>query len=731
MRIKQNFLEILGISLIFSFSLLSILFSLLEREVSNLEFKDYISYASFFENRFYDYRSEKSRNYKKIDPNTVLIKIDDESLQRIGTWPLPRKTWTELIKKLEDYNTKVVAFDILFPERSLSYSKINPDKIFAQTIRDFKAKNSNVILAYTTQEYKNDRVYQEIPADLYNFVMDSKQSGSIELKKRYVEKHTYPIEELLEAGPDLGYINMLEDSDGVFRNYQLIANLDSLYIPSIALRAYELYSGVQTKVEINSLGTATLKFNDNNLELNNNGETKIRWYGSYKNFYNIPLWKVLEASSDDKKLSELFKGKIVFIGSTATGAHDLRNTPIDAKMPGVYAHLNMIHMLSSNFQYMPIQKSISTTLTILVIAMIVLLVTMYFGNAIVDLISLIVICGAIYYLDTVYFLKEGYELKLSFTYFSLILSYSWLTFSNFNKTNKEKKQIKGAFSRYVAPSIVNDMLSNPDKLKVGGERKNITCLFSDVRDFTSISENLSATELAKCLNRYMGEMTDIVFETNGTLDKYIGDAIVAFWGAPLDLESHENYALSAAVKMLEVLPSINDEFKKEGYPEFKVGLGLNSGECSVGNMGSDTIFAYTALGDNMNLGARLESLCKYYGAQILISEYTYQQIDHNKFTCRPIDKVQVKGKEKGVKIYEVLYSYHPLMVDKYSLQSYNKAYELFEKKDFVTAQAGLKKVLEAQPNDTVTKLLISKCENYILNPPDPNTDHTVTRMTEK
>jgi len=731
MRIKQNFLEILGIGLIFSFSLLSILFSLLEREISNVEFKEYISYASFFENRFYDYRSERNRNYKKINSNTVLIKIDDESLQKIGTWPLPRKTWTELIKKLEYYNTKVVAFDILFPEKSLSYSKISPDKVFAQSIKDFKAKKSSVILAYTTQEYKNNKVYKEIPADLYNFVMDSKQSGSVELKKRYVEKHTYPIEELLEAGPDLGYINMLEDSDGVFRNYQLVANLDSLYIPSIALKAYEAHSGVQTKVEINSLGTAVLKFKGNSLELNNNGETKVRWYGSYENFYNIPLWKVLEASTDDKKLNKLFNGKIAFIGSTATGAHDLRNTPIDPKMPGVYAHMNMIHMLSNDFQYLPVQRSVYTTLTILIIAMLVLLVAMYFGNAIVDLISLIAICGLIYYIDSIYFLKEGYELKLSFTYFSLILSYSWLTFSNFNKTNKEKKQIKGAFSRYVAPSIVNDMLSNPDKLKVGGERKNITCLFSDVRDFTSISESLSATELAKCLNRYMGEMTDIVFETNGTLDKYIGDAIVAFWGAPLDLENHEDHALSAAVKMLEVLPSINDEFKKEGYPEFKIGLGLNSGECSVGNMGSDTIFAYTALGDNMNLGARLESLCKHYGAQILISENTFEKIDHSRFTCRPIDNVQVKGKEKGVKVYEVLYSYHPLMMDKYSLKNFSEAYELFENKDFKSAKNILKKIIEAHPNDIVSKLLISRCENYILNPPDSNIDHTLTRMTEK
>src|SRR5690606_31929167 len=155
-----------------------------------------------------------------------------------------------------------------------------------------------------------------------------------------------------------------------------------------------------------------------------------------------------------------------------------------------------------------------------------------------------------------------------------VLTYSWLTFLNFNQASAEKKQIKGAFSRYVAPSIVNDMLSNPDKLKVGGEKRDITCMFSDVRDFTSISEKLTATELATALNRYMGAMTDIVFETKGTLDKYIGDAIVAFWGAPLDIGDHVNYAVEGAVKMLEALPAINEEFKAKNLPEFKIGLGL-------------------------------------------------------------------------------------------------------------------------------------------------------------
>lgn len=255
--------------------------------------------------------------------------------------------------------------------------------------------------------------------------------------------------------------------------------------------------------------------------------------------------------------------------------------------------------------------------------------------------------------------------------------------------------------------------------------------FSDVRDFTSISEALSPTDLAAALNRYMGEMTDIVFETNGTLDKYIGDAIVAFWGAPIDIGDHVNQAVDAAVKSLEALPAINEEFKAKGFPEFKIGLGLNSGECSVGNMGSDQIFAYTALGDNMNLGARLESLCKYYGAQILISEYTYDRLDHERFTCRLIDNVIVKGKTEPVGVYEVLYSYHPFMIDQQGLKKFKEAFQSFTEGKFEEALIKFKELVESHPDDKASNRMKDTCEHWIENPPKEGENFLVTTMKTK
>mgnify|MGYP003394022267 FL=1 len=274
------------------------------------------------------------------------------------------------------------------------------------------------------------------------------------------------------------------------------------------------------------------------------------------------------------------------------------------------------------------------------------------------------------------------------------------------------------------------MLSNPDKLKVGGERRDITCLFSDVRDFTSISEKLTATELSGALNHYMGQMTDIVFETKGMLDKYIGDAIVALWGAPLDLTDHPVYAVEAAVRMWDALPAINNDFRAKGLPEFNVGVGINSGECSVGNMGSNSIFSYTALGDNMNLGARLEGLCKYYGTGILISEYTYARLPKDKFRIRPIDDVIVKGKTKPVSIFEVIHNNHSLAQDTLMLEAYNLAYAAFLAKDFAQALILIQQVSQKYPDDKPTKRLSGLIEKWAQAQVVPE-DFFVTKMTEK
>jgi adenylate cyclase len=275
------------------------------------------------------------------------------------------------------------------------------------------------------------------------------------------------------------------------------------------------------------------------------------------------------------------------------------------------------------------------------------------------------------------------------------------------------------------------MLKHPDKLQVGGTKMDITCLFSDVRDFTKISEGLSATELAHSLNLYMGAMTDIVFDTKGTLDKYIGDAIVAIWGAPLPIGNHAQHAVEAAIKMIDSLPTINEEFRRLGRPEFLVGVGLNSGECSVGNMGSSRIFSYTALGDNMNLGARLESLCKHYGAQILISEMTRERLDLTNIKIRGIDKVVVKGKTTAVEIHEVLHAAHWLSKNLAAYERFTEAYKHYQAARFQEALDHFEALYALNPSDKPLKRLLGQCQKYIAEPEIVTENFEVTVMTEK
>lgn len=681
-------------------------------------------------------------NEAKNNPNKrfksksiVLIKIDEKSLEIINSWPIPRDNYVTLLEKLKAFNAKTVAFDVLFPEESKTCDETSIDSVFADSIKNFqKSGDKRVVLAYTVEEKALNNVsgFSELPPELYgNMIASQNSSGITSSKVSTVLKSTWVIDKLLEAEPDLGYLNNNEDSDGVFRYYQLLAYIDEIYFPSIGYRAYTSFTGKSETVEVDSIGESFIKFADNEISLNKNLETKIRWIGNKTNFDSISLHKVLSADQNDPKLKELFNNKIVFIASTAVGAHDFRNTPIDTKLPGVYAHMNLTEMLLQGYFYKPDMESMHITLGFLVLTMAILMGVMLLNKAILDISVLTCLIIALYAIDFYLFLPEGYFLKLVSVYFSLIASYSYITIINFNQSNAEKKQIKGAFSRYVAPSIVDDMLDNPEKLKVGGERIDITCLFSDVRDFTSISEMLTPAELAATLNRYMGEMTDIVFEYNGTLDKYIGDAIVAFWGAPLDIGDHVDQAMDAAVKMLEVLPNINREFKEKGMPEFKIGLGLNSGICSVGNMGSDQIFAYTALGDSMNLGARLESLCKHYGAQILVSEYTYEKMNKDKFTTRLIDKVRVKGKNEPVGVYEVLYSYHPFMVNKHALKSFKEGYQFYLDAKFIEALNIFDGILEFNPDDKASLRLKESCEHWIESPPEADEDWTITTMTSK
>jgi adenylate cyclase len=691
-------------------------------------------FTSYFEDRFYDFRMLLTLNEKNFEKKIVLAAIDDDSLKHIGRWPWTRTVHAELLRKLKVYGAKTVAFDVFFSEEEKACNAISPDIDLANAIADFQSIEGNkVLLPYSVNTFGTEYFKEgEMPDVLFDFVMDSTVQGGAEMSMDYLSKSVFPLPVLLEKTPLLGHIQATEDADGIMRHYKLVATIDSLTLPAFSLEAYESFTGDKPKLEISQFDTK-LKIKNGTLKLNAEGESKVRWFGGAENFPTVPIHKILTSKDDDPKMKELLTGKMIFIGSTAYAAHDLRHTPIDAKLPGIFFHMNMMKMLIDGNFFKSREDSTIISWGILIGATLIMILVQFFGHAVWDLFTVSFLTLGLFLYDTFFLTPQGHEIKLFFCLFSVVACYSFTTFLNFYITSREKKKIRGTFSRFVSPAVVNEMLENPDMVKVGGEKKNITVFFSDVRDFTSISEKLTPEQLSSCLNQYMGIMTDIIFEHKGTLDKYIGDAIVAFWGAPIGVENHPYWAIKAAIKMIDELPKLNARFVEQGYPQLKHGIGLNSGECSVGNMGSDKIFSYTALGDNMNLGARLESLCKYYGVQLNISEMTLMAVPEElrkEFTYRILDKVKVKGKDNAVQIYEVLHTGHELINDMEALMGYNKSFELYQERKFETAIMLLGPIHEKYPNDKPTKRIIEICEEFIKTPPSENWDGVFTHTSK-
>ena len=714
-----------GLLIIISTCTLALLFSITQGNLGIDFGKDFLTAFSSFEDRFFDWRYKQWIDEKKdnTEKNIVLAEIDDESLMILGRWPWSRTKWANFIDIMNEAGAKVLAFDIIFSEPELACNQKSPDDILATSIKRFQSINGNkVILPFLTTD-NTGSFFKETPISLFEMVVDSKSKENF--KSFHIEDATYPISTLIDSSVGLGFIDTIPDYDGVFRKYSLVKNIDeTIYVPSMGLSAAIFFNNPKVSLEVSSPHEGYLSIGKSEVQLQEDGQGRIRYIGGRKYYPRVSLKDILNPNADKNSLKELFKKKIVYIGSSATGAHDLRHTPIDSQLPGVYTHMNITSSILNSYFYKSRDLSLIYSFLFLFSGIIIIIFTQqFFKNAILDIFILVAALSGIYYLDKFYLIPEGYEIRLAFSYFCFIGIYSWNTLLNFSEANQEKKQIKGAFSRYVAPAIVNQMLSEPDKLVLGGEKKNITCIFSDVRDFTSISEKLTPAELSQCLNIYMSRMTDILFETYGTLDKYIGDAIVGYWGAPLELENHAYHAVRGSIQMIEALPAINELFKTQGFPQFNVGIGLNSGECSVGNMGSDSIFSYTALGDNMNLGSRLESLCKYYGVQINISEFTLAAIPDDKkkeFKFRSIDIVRVKGKEKPVRIYEVLHQQHHLYNDPETVVNFENAYQSYLSKNFQEAVVQFELILEKYPLDKPTKLLLEQSINLLSFPPDDN-----------
>ncbi|OFZ18563.1 MAG: hypothetical protein A2Z20_10585 [Bdellovibrionales bacterium RBG_16_40_8] len=570
---------------------------------------------------------------------------------------------------------------------------------------------------------------------------------------------TLNIPKLLFSGEHYGYFNAKLDEDGKIRHSQLIVRTGSKYIPSIALQAYLIATNQQIEAHIenhkkitNLKGVYKLSVNSTegefafNIPVTPEGAMVINYAGpkhtiphaSIADLLNEDDPNILVTKKDIKtgideedhiEKKEFFKNKILVLGATAIGVYDLRVTPFDENFPGVETHANVIdNLFRRDFLSAPPDEPIYMPLIILALGLILSLTLAHVG-ALKGMIFTIITTAVILYVDRTFLFLKGH---LSSTVLPLTqagLTYVVLTFYKYLTEERSKKELRATFSKYVSPAIVEEILQDPKNLELGGRKERVTIFFSDVRGFTTISEKLDPRALSDLLNSYLTPMTELVFKNRGTLDKYMGDAIMAFFGAPVHYPNHAKMACRCALQNLEKLEILQKEYAKKKLPQIDIGIGLNTGEVSVGNMGSQTVRSYTVMGDAVNLASRLESINKIYGTHIIISEFTYEEVK-NDFLCREIDWVRVKGKLVPVKIYELLAEDKVSENIKDMVKYFSDGYSKYHKRQFDLATSLFNKALEKNPQDETSRVYIERCREYIIDPPEENWDGVYVMKTK-
>lgn len=557
------------------------------------------------------------------------------------------------------------------------------------------------------------------------------------------------------------------DTDGVVRRYPLFFRsgdkLGSSFIPSLALQSYLLSGTYRAELKMKSAQNGEKSIQEFNiydtsknpeekissLPVDGSGQLLVNYYGphltlpyvSAKEFFNDKETmniEYLEELSGNKQRrigtqsvnkKDFLKGRSLIFGATATGIYDLRNTPMEVNYPGPEIHLTMLANLMENNHLKPWAKEAK------LMPWIILILGLLFSlalNEVGSIASFLIFTGlmtTITAIDYWLFIKKQILIHSLPVYICIFGIFSMIQLYKYFIEERNKRELKSTFSKYVSPSVVDELLKDAKNLQLGGKKEHMTVFFSDVRGFTTISEKLKPEELSRVLNLYLTPMTEIVFQNSGTLDKYMGDAIMAFFGAPIKSPQHAKEACRCALLSIQKLYELQKQFAQEGLPHIDIGIGINTGEMSVGNMGSNIVQNYTVMGDSVNLASRLEGINKEYGTRIIISEFTYNEVKDS-FVAREVDRVRVKGKLQPVKIYELLAEGKISDDHKRQLELYQKGYDLYSEKKFEDALAIFKDLHTLNQSDPVSELYIERCQDYLQEPPPQDWDGVFVMKTK-
>lgn len=581
-----------------------------------------------------------------------IIALDQKSLdwgrkENNLSWPWPREAYATLLAFCKRAGVRVVAFDMLFSESSLH--GVGDDQALALAMRE----NGPVVLSCTLAPPGQGQAENgSAPSVLTISGFSQWLAGS--RAPVLPQAATMPVAELAESAAMLANISNRPDPDGVFRRAPLFVTLAGQPVPSLALAAY--LAGLPGPVPL-SLGKKHLQVGELGVPLDETGQSILNFRGSSGTVTTISLAAVVQselqlAAGETPVIDPAeFKDTYVFLGMTAPGLYDLRAIPIDGVYPGVEIHATMLdNLLSQDFlRDSPVWLAVFLTLLFGVLAAVIIL---FCGNAwqsslaFVLLLPLPFVAGFIAY-------GKGFWLPVAVQAVAVLLALVSGVVFNFATEGRKKRYIKRAFSQYLHPTVIDQLVANPERLRLGGEKRELSIFFSDLAGFTGMSERLEPERLTLLLNEYLSAMTDIILASGGTIDKYEGDAIIAFWNAPLSQADHAGRAVQTALRCQERLAELRPDFKARFGCDLFMRIGINTGPVVVGNLGSSQRFDYSILGDNANVAARLEGVNKEFDTQILISESCCRQLPAG-ITVREIARVGVMGRKEPITVFEPL-----------------------------------------------------------------------------
>lgn len=688
-----------------------------------------------------------------VDQRVVIVDIDEASLLTLGRWPWPRNQLAHLVNVLFDqYQIDVLGFDILFAERDtssglavmeqLGQTTLKDDAAFARALADVRPqllydqqfadslKGRRVVMGYY---FRHD---QAPTAPVGQLPAAALAPGSFEpsgVGAVVANGYTANLPELQGAAEAGGFFNAspLVDADGAYRRVSLLQAYGGALYESLGLAVARLalrepaVALVHEQDDVSAPeALESLRVGDRRVPLDAEVAALVPFRGRQGSFVYVSAQDVLSA----KVAPSVLQGAIVLLGTTAPGLLDLRATPVQESYPGVEMHANVIAgILDGTIKESPPYTQGFELLVLLVAGLGLALglpkMSPGRGTLLFVGVSAALLAGNLWAWQNQLILPLAASLVLVTALYAFNMGWGYFVDA------RSKRLLARLFGQYVPEELVTEMARDPGVYTLQSTNREMTVLFSDVRGFTSISEGLDPQQLATLMNAFLTPMTRVIHQHRGTIDKYMGDAIMAFWGAPVADPQHARHALQAAMLMVAELKALDADFKARGWPPIRIGVGLNTGDMTVGNMGSEFRLAYTVMGDAVNLGSRLESLTKEYGVQIMVSEFTAAAVPE--FAFLELDRVRVKGKDRPVTIYEPLGLLADLSaLQRSQLQAHAQALALYRSQQWAAAAQAFADLQTLEPQRALYRIYAARVAHFTLEPPAPDWDGAHTFLTK-